>query len=207
MTDEEMKQHKLNYIYNYSYIPVNKRKHTPLRIDEDGTDRDEFITLCTIEKDINSFVANGDNLFIHSVQCGNGKTSWALRLMNTFFTNIVDTSGFRCRGLFINVPQFLLALKDNISVKSEYITDIKENVLKADLIIWDDIGTKSLTPYESENLIAMIDARMNLGKSNIFTSNLTNDELKVYIGDRLASRIKGCTYNIELHGKDKRGLK
>ena len=108
--------------------------------------------------------------------------------------------------LFINVPRFLLSLKDNISEKSDYVQHIKENVLTCDLVIWDEIGTKSLSTFEHENVLNLVNARIDSGKSNIYTSNLTNDELHTAVGDRLYSRIVELSSDIELVGSDKRGL-
>ena len=84
-----------------------------------------------------------------------------------------------CHVLFISVPRLLLALKDNIDTKSEYINHIKENITNCDLVIWDDIGTKQSTTFENENLLYMIDTRINNNKANIFTSNLNRNELHI----------------------------
>jgi DNA replication protein DnaC len=98
-------------------------------------------------------------------------------------------------------------LKDNITAKNEYIQHIKDNVLTCDLVIWDDIGTKNSTSFESENLLSMIEGRILNNKANIFTSNLNDQELHDALGDRLASRICNLGYNITFNGGDKRGLK
>ena len=139
--------------------------------------------------------------------CGNGKTSWTLRLLQTYFNKIWVTSGLKCRALFINVPRYLLALKDNISQQNEYVQHIKENILTCDLVIWDDIATKSVTTFESENLLSIIDTRLSNGLSNFYTSNLTETEMHQYLGDRLSSRIISISDEIKFVGKDKRGLK
>lgn len=201
-----MRLFKLDFLYKEALISVNQRKHVALRIDADGTDGDAFKQLKNIETNIESFVASGNNLYIHSTVCGNGKSSWALRMVQTYFNKIWLKSSLRCRALFINVPRFLLALKDNISDKSDYVTHIKENFLTCDIIIWDDIATKQTTTFESENLFSMIEARIGEGKSNIFTSNLTEDELHKALGDRLYSRIVNLSQNVELNGADKRGI-
>ena len=83
---------------------------------------------------------------------------------------------------------------------------IKNNVLTCDLVIWDDIGTKASSVFESEHLLSMIDGRILNNKANIFTSNLNDVELHESLGDRLASRICNLGYNITFHGGDKRGL-
>lgn len=133
-------------------------------------------------------------------------SSWALRLLQTYFNKIWLRTDLRCRALFINVPLFLIKLKENISNKLEYITHIQKNVYDCDLVIWDDIGTKSSTVYEGENLLSIIDYRIGNGKANIFTSNLNDKELHEALGDRLASRICNSGINIEFRGGDKRGL-
>lgn len=198
---------KLDYLYNQANIPVNLRANLTLHTDADGTDLVEFKQLKAIQDNIIQFIDDGNQLLIHSKTCGCGKTSWSLRLLQTYFNKIWLKSELKCRALFINVPAFLLALKDNISSKNDYIEHIKQNVLDCDLVIWDDIGTKNSTTFEAENLLSMIDGRIIHNKANIFTSNLNDDELHAALGDRLASRICNLGYNITLHGGDKRGLK
>lgn len=197
---------KLNYLYDEANVSEKLRKHISLHIDDDGTDLEEFKQLKGIQDNIVEFVEEGEQVYIHSTICGNGKTSWALRLLQSYFKKIWLKTELRCRGLFINVPSLLLNLKDNISNKNEYIQHIKDNIFDADIVIWDDIGTKAATQFEHENLFSMIDQRINLGKCNIFTSNLNDAELHEALGDRLASRICNLGANIELKGGDKRSI-
>lgn len=201
-----MRLYKLDFLYEQALISLMQRRHLTLRIDNNGTDEEKFSELKNIENNIEEFVSKGDNLYIHSSIAGNGKTSWALRMVEAYFNKIWYKTSLSCKALFINVPSFLLALKDNITTKSEYIKHIKENILKADIVIWDDIATKASTSFEAENLLSMIDSRISAGKSNIFTSNLNDEELHKSLGDRLASRICNLGYNIELYGSDKRGI-
>lgn len=198
--------YKLNYLYDQAYISEKQRKYLALRIDADGTDLEEFKKLKNIQDNILDFVNSGNQLYIHSTNTGCGKTSWALRLVQTYFKKIWLTTELKCRALFINVPTLLLSLKENISNKSEYITHIKENILDADLVIWDDIGNKLGTEFEISNLLSFIEQRINSGKANIFTSNLNDNEIHESLGDRLSSRICNLGINIELHGGDKRNI-
>lgn len=209
-----MRRYKLEHLYDNALITETQRKHIPLLLDDDNRDLEAFKKLAEFEKNIVSFVNEGKNLFIHSTQCGNGKTSWTLRLVQAYFNKIwIKSSTDKCRALFINVPRFLLALKDNISEKSDYIRHIKENVLDADIVVWDEVGTKDLTTFEHENVLNLINARLDAGKSNIYTSNTSliagqgqTSELQTSVGDRLFSRITQLSYCIALNGKDKRFL-
>ena len=176
-------------------------------MDDDGADRDAYLRLKDIQSHPESFVYNRDNLFLWSTNPGTGKTSWALKILNSYINNIWHISDLKCRCLFINVPKLLISLRDNISQKSDYVSHIKENVLTADIVVWDDIATKGFTTFEIENLFNFIDGRLNSGKSNIYTSNLMGDYLKEAIGDRLYSRIVNTSEVIQFVGKDKRGIK
>ena len=201
-----MIQYKLNYLFDEAGIPLNKRGKQSLVTDADGTDRLEFQKLANIQNNILDFVNNGDNVYIYSVQAGNGKTSWAIRLMQSYFKKIWLKSKLECKALFINVPSFLLALKANINEPNEYYKHINENVLDCDLVIWDDIGNKVGTEFEISHLLSIIDTRINKGKANIYTSNILPEQLGNLLDIRLGSRIVNASECIQFRGGDKRYL-
>lgn len=197
---------KLNYLYEQAGVSLKNRSKIDLRIDEDGTDLNEFVRLKAIQDNIVDFVESGKQLYIHSSQAGNGKTSWSLRLLQTYFNKIWLKTPLTCRALFIHVPSFLSALKEDLNVHSDKMKELKENISNCDLVIWDDIATKSSTVFEADTLLSMLDTRINSGKANIFTSNLNDEEMHQALGDRLSSRICNLSENIELRGGDKRNL-
>ena len=202
-----IRKYKMDSLYSAALMSESQKKHIVLRVDEDGTDLEQFKQLAEIEKNIVAFVNEGKNLYLHSPNCGNGKSSWSLRLIEAYFNRIWARSDGSCKALFISVPRFLLALKDNISNKSSYIEYIKDNVLEADLVIWDDLGNKLGSEFELSHLLNVIDNRISLGKSNIYTSNLNRQQLYTALGERLTSRVANMSIDIELHGSDKRNLK
>ena len=197
---------RMDYLFNESLMSMKQRQYIPLFIDEDGTDREAFSKLKKIEEGIEEFVAKGTNLYIHSLTCGNGKTAWSLRLLQTYISKIWYKSDLRCKALFVNVPRFILALKDSISNQNDYVDHIKRHIFEADLVVFDEIGTKSLTTWEHEHILNLVNTRIDMDKSNIYTSNLTSRELREKVGDRLYSRIMNLSVDIELFGTDKRGV-
>ena len=202
-----LKRFKLNKLFDNALISNKQRQRVTFVLDSDEKDLENFKYLSTVEKNIENFVSSGGNLYIHSSICGNGKTSWALRLVQAYFSRVWYFASIEeCKALFINVPRYLIELKENISQKSDYVQHIKENVLNADIVIWDEVGTKGLTVFEHENILNLINARLDLGKANIYTSNLNDEELHEVIGDRLFSRIVLMSDNVELFGLDKRAL-
>lgn len=202
-----LRKYKMDSLYSAALMSESQKQHITLRVDEDGTDLEQFKQLAEIEKNIVSFVNEGKNLYLHSSNAGNGKSSWSIRLVEAYFSKIWARSDGSCKALFISVPRFLLALKDNISNKSSYIEYIKENVLEADLVIFDDLAAKMGSEFELTHLLSIIDNRIALGKSNIYTSNLNRQQLYTALGERLTSRVANMSIDIELFGSDKRNLK
>lgn len=195
---------KMFYLVNNSLL-TEKQQH-PIKLYAEPIDEDNFNLLAVIKKNITNFVNQGKNLLLHSKITGNGKTAWAIKLLMSYFNKIWAEDDFSVRGIFINIPRFFNALKEDIRESQDYVKHIRDNVLKADLIIWDELGVKTLTPYEHDYLLSYINARLDAGKSNIFTSNLNEKELLEVLGNRLYSRIINSSQLIELKGNDKRGL-
>lgn len=206
--DEEfcIRQFKIDKFLNLALLSEKQKKDTYLYLDSDNSDYDSYNYLNEVKKNILNFIDSGNNLYIYSQTTGNGKTEWSLKLLKQYIYKIWYLKEIDCRALFVSVPRYLLSIKDAISNFNEYANHIKNNVLSAQLVVWDDIATKGMTEFETENVLSIIDARINMSKSNIFTSNINPQELNLYIGDRLTSRIIGSSQVIEFKGKDKRGL-
>lgn len=202
-----IKLYKLDYLYGESLLTESQRNYIPLRIDADGTDREEFSVLKSIETNIEKFVETGSSVYIYSKGCGNGKTAWSIRLIQAYLNSIWHKCDLNCKALFISVPKLLLALKDNISERNDYVEHIKKNILSADIVVWDEIGTKAVTQFEHEHLLSFINGRIDNSKANVFTSNLSPDELRTSVGDRLYSRVVNLSTVLQFKGSDKRGIK
>ena len=198
---------KVDYLFTEALLSPKQKKHVELFLDDSKRDKDAYTQLAHIESNIEKFVSDGESLFIYSATTGNGKTEWALRLLREYINRIWHKSDLECRALFVNVPRFLLAVKHSISETDEYADHIMKKILTADLVVFDEVATKALTAFEHEHILSLINARMEMGKSNIYTSNLFNEELRSRIGDRLYSRIATASTKIEFVESDKRGMK
>ena len=191
---------EMKYLMDNSGIPSSRQYPKPLN---GGSDYDAFCYLADIKNDIVNFVKNGENLYICSNNTGNGKTSWAIKLMLKYFDEVWAGNGFRTRGMFVHVPTLLNQLKNFDSpLPQEY----KENLVKADLIIWDDIASVPISNYDNSQLLSYIDQRALNDKSNIYTGNITNiDDLEKTVGSRLASRVWNSSEIVKFVGLDRRG--
>lgn len=178
----------------------------PVSLKPDKVDYDKFIRLKEIKNDIKSFVESGKNLLIYSINTGNGKTEWAKKLLLSWFDSIWPYTELECRGLFISMPKFIQAMKENISKPNDYFEHINSNIIETDLVVWDELNYKDLTQYEHDYLLNIISQRTSIGKANIFTTNYDLPTIEQKLGSRLSSRIIGYSEKIELKGSDKRGF-
>lgn len=190
---------EMNYLMSVSNIPK------PRQIPHGLTpyceqDYQAFIRLAEIKSNVVNFVEQGSCLCIASNYTGNGKTSWSIKIMLKYFDEVWAGNGFKCRGMFVHVPTLLLQLKDfNNPLSKEF----KDNLIKCDLVIFDDIAATGLSEYDYTQLLSIIDQRLLNNKSNIYTTNLLPNELVSVIGARLTSRVNSAEVVI-LQGKDVR---
>jgi len=186
-----------------SNIPPSK--WVPLKL-RPGKDRLAFIRLQEIKDDIENWTKKGGNLYIYSDTFGNGKTSWAIKLMLAYFNKIWAGNGFRRRGIFVSVPEFIDRNREIINNRDEEFVKIREDLLKCDLVIWDDISSIKLTDFNHAILFNYIDARMLANKANIFTGNVDYEGMVKNLGGRLASRIWNGSEIVQFVDQDKRGV-
>jgi len=178
----------------------------PVTLKPDNVDYDAYIRLRDIKNNIKEFVTNGNNLLIYSKNTGNGKTEWCKKLLLSWFDSIWPFTEFECRGLFVSLPKFIGAMKENISKPNEYYQFVNENIVNADVVVWDEMNYKDYSSFELDYLLSVIGQRIAIGKSNIFTSNYDLPQISERLGSRLSSRIIGCSEAIEFKGTDKRGM-
>ena len=203
-----IRKFKEDSLFNAAMIDeVNRNTKNFFTYHEDpASEKELFEQIIDINNNIKNLVKSGENFYLYSDKCGNGKTMSALSFCKSYIDSIWIETDLTCKVLFINVPRFLLELKANISRKSEYIAYISEYVLTADLVVWDDIGSKLGTEFEIENMLSLINNRLDFHKSNIYTSNILPEQLENVIGPRLASRILGMSKLLKFNGYDKRGV-
>lgn len=152
-----IRYNEMKYMIESAKIP--KGNQFKNKLIAQPVDIENFKFLNELKKDIVNFVKNGENLYIFSSNFGNGKTTWSIKLMQNYFNEIWAGNGFTQRGLFIHVPSFLTKFKEIINKKDEEFEGMKKQLLKVDLVIWDDIAAGKLSDYDHTNLLTYIDQR------------------------------------------------
>ena len=201
------------HMMKYSGIPANRYKSQHLKAVQ--ADLQSYAKLKDIQNNIEDFVKSGRNLYLYSENTGNGKTTWAIKLLQSYFNSVWAGNGLKMRGLFIPTQAYLIDKKnaqfgnDSEDNKLFSIVDgfgnnllTTKNIMNVDLVIWDDFVIKTLSTYDYTNLFAILDQRYLNGKSNIFTSGCNIETLDELCGSKISSRIKVNCDIIELVSHD-----
>ena len=184
---------EMNYLIANCGMPNASQYIKPLKPSK--IDYKTFVELDDIKTNIVTFVESGSNLFITSSKLKNGKTSWALKILYRYFHEIWLTNGFRIRGYFVYVPDFLMKLKNSTYKESEEYKEVETILKTADLVVWDDIAVNTLSTYEQMVLNSFLGMRSQQNKANIFTGFGTLKTLEATVGKMLAARISsGYTF-------------
>ena len=194
----------LRALYRMSRLPEKCCYNIPLIPERE--DIKNFERLNEYLKTVEERVEAGEGLYIWSEGVGNGKTSWACKIMSQYFRKVAFKSGLENEGLYIYLPTFLEDLRT--SYDGEQDPDFLEllgMVKKCRLLIVDDIGAERSSEWVNERLLSIINTRVTQGLSTIYTSNISLDELGKRMGERIKSRIIGSVTEIHLVGKDRRG--
>ena len=194
----------LRALYNLSKIPIGYQYNIALSPQQ--RDLDAFEKLNDFKENIVNNVQQGNSLYIWGKNTGCGKTSWACKIMSHYFRKIAFNSGLENEGLYIYLPVFLNNLRNSFDNKTPEFDMELSMVNNCNLLIIDDIGAERLTEWVRERIVSIIHTRVSNGLSTIYTSNLSPEELKEEMGDRIASRILGCSTIIEITGADRRSV-
>ncbi len=77
-----------------------------------------------------------------------------------------------------------------------------EAVYAGDLLVIDDLGTERKTDFSERILFNVLNERYNHKKAVVFTTNYTMNEIYSNYGQRLVSRIVGCTIGVNMPEDD-----
>jgi len=100
-------------------------------------------------------------------------------------------------ALFIVVPDFLDHLRSTFSPDSRASYDqLFETVKNAPLLILDDFGEQSTTPWAQEKLYQVINYRYNARLATVITTRCSLDEIDSPISSRLADPKISLVWNI-----------
>ena len=99
--------------------------------------------------------------------------------------------------LFIVVPDLLDHLRSSFGPDSRVSYDaLFEKIKKVPVLVLDDFGEHSATPWAQEKLYQLINYRYNAQLATVITTGLSLDEMEGSVGSRLADLKISCNFNI-----------
>lgn len=164
-----------------------------------------YIKACGVPKILLNVPATCDSrsLFLTGGY-GVGKTYKAVGILRGFVRDLNCThfkEPFKNTPLFVTVPELLLRIRACYNTK-ETEADMLSVYMRCPLLILDDLGAEKTTEWALQSLYVIINKRYAEASQTIITSNLSLDEAKQRLGDRIASRIVGMCHPVQLTGRD-----
>jgi len=136
------------------------------------------------------FAESPESWLVFQGETGCGKTHLAAAIANYRFQAGKP-------AMFVVVPDFLDHLRSTFSPESQVSYDqLFESVKKAPLLILDDFGEQSTTPWAQEKLYQVINYRHNHLLPTVITTRYTMDEIETRISSRLVHPKISMVYNI-----------
>ena len=114
-------------------MPLNHQLEKPKSIT--SPDWEVYQNLYSI--DLEAFVESGKSMTIESDICGNGKTTWAQRLLLKYLTKQLGKSN---SGYYVSLPQAFYEIKKSIDTGEDL--PYENAFLNARLLVLDDVAHK-----------------------------------------------------------------
>jgi DNA replication protein DnaC len=107
---------------------------------------------------------------------------------------------------FVSISQLKRKLTSTFNNGSKVTADeIMDYLRSVDLLVIDDIGQHAQSEFVDETLFDLLESRQ--GKANIFTTNLSGQDLIAAVGQRIFERIKNNSNPHKLEGTSRRKFK
>ena len=198
-------QKKLNNLFELSGLP--KKYFEPQHLVKREVDAECWDWLEDVRNNIVEEVQRGLNIVITSTIVGNGKTSWAVRLLQRYLAETALDGRMVEKGMFVVSAQLLTEFGDyNYFQTMKEFLERFEKLKTCDLLVIDEIGGGSLTKASYPYLYDLVNYRVDKNLSTIYTTNYTDEEVINLLGQRLYSRIYDTSVVLEFEASNVRGL-
>lgn len=148
------------------------------------------------------------NLLICSDRTGNGKTSWALKILQYYIFKAAQCLYYQTEedawGYFVTTSKFVSLSKEYDNRRRQQFYEMQDMVSKSRVVVFDDIAVGEYSRAEYMALYTAIEDRVFNHKFCIFTSNFVDENNPVLVdrlGARLVDRIYCTSEKIILNGE------
>ncbi len=191
-TKQELEKGRLGRLQRYSNLgPLTRLTFdnlNPKGRSGNPANEERFIQACEGAK---AFAQNPEGWLVLMGASGCGKTHLAAAIANQRIVNGHTV-------LFIVVPDLLDHLRATFNPSSDITYDeLFEQVRNVPLLILDDLGTQSSTPWAREKLYQVINHRYNARLPTVITTNSPIEELDERLRTRLTDAALSQVYLVE----------
>lgn len=194
---------KFNILLNNSLLP--KKYQTPQQLVPRIDDLEAWEFLEEVRNDIVQEVKSGSVFVISSRNVGNGKTSWAIRLLQRYLAETALDGTLADKGMFINYTSLVTSLSDFKYRDTEEFREMYKRLKTCQLLVVDELGGAGTNKISYPLIYDIIDNRNLNQLSTIYTTNLEEGVLRDQLGERLFSRVYDYCTLIEFHSDNVRG--
>lgn len=193
---------KLNEIDTLFYnANIPKAYLQPMVLYPNEIDIATYEMLNEIKMNISILVHDGFYITIQSRERGNGKTSWAIKILQNYLHQIWQEPGGRTRGLYVDVTEYFTELKAEFETKERNAKEFAKDIDNADLVIFDNMDENRLGEWERNVLKQHIKKRINNKLSNIYIIRNMEKQLENQIGEDLAYYVSRNNQILPIVGK------
>ncbi len=156
-----------------------------------NSDRTKNVNLQKVKKAAEAFAACPEGWFVILGGSGVGKTHLAAAISNALRANGLDDI------MFVVVPDLLDYLRAAFNPQSPVPYDRRFDELKrTPLLVLDDLGTESATPWAREKLFQLLNFRYTALLPTVITSSIREDRLEPWLRTRINDAIHCQVLNL-----------
>ena len=190
---------QMKKLLDYSNLP--KHLQTTFNMVAPTEDVQAWEKLRKYKNNILKNVQQGKNLYIYSPFCGNGKTTWGVRMLLSYLNEVWSQPVLRPRAIYMPVSELFDRERETIEHPDDSYFTLRTELFRADLVVWDDLGSTRVTDFNALTLLNIIDTREARGLSNVYTSNIGGAKVSELYGVRLGSRIWENSYKVKFSSR------
>lgn len=185
---------------------VPKKYYVPQKLVRRQVDEQLWNFLEEYRNDVVNKVHSGNNLVITSPIVGNGKTSWAIRLLQRYIAETALNGDLGDKGVFCVCSNMLEIFGDfgYFETSIEFF-DYLNRLKNCKLLVIDEIGSGRITPVSYNHFYDLINYRVDNGLTTIYTTNYSDERIQEVLGERLYSRIYHTATVLEFRADNVRG--
>lgn len=201
---DEIFKRRLKQLFQIAELP--SKFFEPQKLKERKIDKEAWDFLENYRRNTVEFVTGGMGLVVISPNVGNGKTSWVVRLLQRYIAETALDGRLADRGLFINCAKLLQELGDYNYFSSAELKERLERLKNVDLLVIDELGSGNLNKIAYPYFYDLINYRVDNQKATFYTSNLNDNQITQWGGERLYSRIFDTNPVVTFNADNVRGL-